>query len=187
MAYWAKVMFFTSAGGLVVSIFGLIALFISLAQTRKAIADTREIGEAQVRAYISIEPQKMRTKGDRAAEITAVVRNTGQTPALEVEIATYVAPFEGRIKGNIFGFEDFPKECVQRLMTIPSGGSEKITIPIKRFDNDVPTAVLLMACPRYKDVFMVDPHKGDANTGPNVAWVYEGESFVRPEINPKQN
>jgi archaellum component FlaG (FlaF/FlaG flagellin family) len=134
-----------------------------------------------LRAYISIEPEGIRYLGDGTAEITVLVKNTGQTPALEVEIASYVACIEDGHIERVVRFEDFPQEDVQRLFSIPSGGFDRLVIPTQKLRSGGQKSVPLIACPRYVDVL-----RGDPNTGPNVAWVYEGGRFMRPKIDPKQ-
>jgi hypothetical protein len=85
MAFWAKYTFWITVVGLFLSFVGLIALFISLRQTRQTISNDREVGHAQVRAYLSIEPQ---ISGDievgKIAKCTIKITNTGQSPAYDV-------------------------------------------------------------------------------------------------------
>jgi hypothetical protein len=60
MAEWAYSLFLLTGAGLVISLFGLTALFVSLYQTRTVIKDNREIGEAQTRAYLNVVGGKYR-------------------------------------------------------------------------------------------------------------------------------
>lgn len=71
-----------SGVGLVVSVAGLIAVYWSLRQTRKAIRDNREIGEAQTRAYLSIVNFRAPQSGPSA--LRYAIANQGTTPAREV-------------------------------------------------------------------------------------------------------
>jgi hypothetical protein len=84
MAVWAYSLLLLTIGGFVISVVGLAALFLSLAQTRTAIKDTRDIGEAQVRAYMS---EKRTSIGWLDWEVGGftfmnIWQNTGQSPAL---------------------------------------------------------------------------------------------------------
>ena len=89
MAYWALWMFVVSAGGFFVSIGGLMLLLRSLRQTERAISTDREVGHAQVRAYLTIEPKEPSNleEGKKAAA-SLHIRNAGQSPAYNVR---YVA------------------------------------------------------------------------------------------------
>lgn len=64
MAEWAFWLLLASVTGLIVSVSGLAALFVSLYQTRTAIKDNRVIGEAQVRCYLSIRDVYIAFGGD---------------------------------------------------------------------------------------------------------------------------
>ena len=82
MAQWAFATFVVGALGLVVSIFGLAALWASLRQTRQAITNEREIGNAQVRAYLNIEFEDINTVA--GGNYPFKIINTGQSPAISV-------------------------------------------------------------------------------------------------------
>lgn len=89
MAYWAFLMFVASALSLPVSIGGLLLLLRSLRQTERAISTDREVGHAQVRAYVSIEPSVIgEIKVGGIIEGDLKFSNTGQSPAYKVR---YVA------------------------------------------------------------------------------------------------
>jgi len=98
MAYWALWLLIVSAVGLVVSVGGLWTLLHSLKQTRIAIRDTRELGEAQMRAYVSlVEDEKQSFMGPRrmtagiVPEVKFKFTNSGSTPAKNQR---YVATLE---------------------------------------------------------------------------------------------
>lgn len=101
MAYWAQMLFWLTGFGSLISIVGIVLLFASLRQTSKAISDTREIGEKQVRAYIGvvpkmddIAPRDFRKGG--SPEVSIAVRNSGNSPALNFR---YAAGFGIQPKG----------------------------------------------------------------------------------------
>jgi hypothetical protein len=94
MAFWARWVVYVGFMGLPISMVGLAALVISLAQTRTAIRDTREIGEAQTRAYLHVRSVQV---GPQALEpgntiwVRVECENTGNSPALNLEaVATIV-------------------------------------------------------------------------------------------------
>tara|TARA_R110002074_G_C12415655_1_gene655446 strand:+ start:216 stop:1082 length:867 start_codon:yes stop_codon:yes gene_type:complete len=85
MALWSKWTFFVGTFGVFVSILGLGFLFVSLSQTRTAIKDNREIGEAQVRAYLSVDGATWEYSSyDFSCPV--LIKNYGQSPAQEVSI-----------------------------------------------------------------------------------------------------
>ena len=87
MAYWAQALFWLTGVGAIGSFFGLWMLFRSLRHTRIAIKDTREIGEAQVRAYLALSnaPAQIAVKllkPDQKVEVQFQVKNSGNSPGL---------------------------------------------------------------------------------------------------------
>ncbi|MET2831619.1 hypothetical protein [Mesorhizobium shangrilense] len=99
MAYWSMLTVILSAVGLGVSILGLYALYRSLVHTRTAIKDTREIGEAEVRAYIGVDissPTNLIIReitAGKPIEVEFGYKNNGASPANRV---AYVAICEIR-------------------------------------------------------------------------------------------
>lgn len=86
MAEWAFWLLCTSIFSIFISIGGFVLLIISLWQTRVAIRDNREIGEAQTRAYVGASNGSLRVYGDGTYGILATIKNSGQSPAINVEI-----------------------------------------------------------------------------------------------------
>lgn len=87
MAYWGMVMFFTSIASLIISLGGLVALINSLSQTRTAIQNDREIGEAQARAYLSFSKIDAVFENHNGGPFVSIrfrpyLKNTGNTPAI---------------------------------------------------------------------------------------------------------
>ena len=91
MAYWAQALFWLSAVGAIISVTGIYLLFVSLRHTRTAIADTREIGEAQVRAYLSVSADdgEFPIIGYKTLRPSAEtkIRNYGASPAINCKTA----------------------------------------------------------------------------------------------------
>jgi len=70
----------------------LIATQIMAAQTQAMARDTREIGEAQVRAYITIDSVSLEADPDQHRifwNIKVKVRNSGQSPARLITVSSY--------------------------------------------------------------------------------------------------
>lgn len=133
MAYWAFVTALVSAAGLLISIGGLYMLFQSLRQTRQAITNDRQIGEAQVRAYLAIDPITQATKIDskvRSFKATLVIKNTGQSPAYNVRqiskmfMEKYPLP---RDQGDLFVPDP---SSVERGSTLPAGGTLNVPVDL---------------------------------------------------------
>jgi flagellar basal body-associated protein FliL len=112
MAVWAYSLLLLTIGGFVISVVGLAALFLSLAQTRTAIKDTREIGEAQVRAYVRITEGTVKLVSAHPSatdqlispEIAIKIKNYGQSPALRFQfsvIARYYPPMHAPFLGSL--------------------------------------------------------------------------------------
>ncbi|MDF1857066.1 hypothetical protein [Pseudooceanicola sp.] len=96
MAYWAQLLFWLTVVGSTVSVVGLWLLFVSLRHTRIAISDSREIGEAQVRAYLSLDTNEGKTvlqkfSAGEIPQVEFVTKNSGNSPALKHRYAAGVA------------------------------------------------------------------------------------------------
>ncbi|MDX0065895.1 hypothetical protein GOB13_23435 [Sinorhizobium meliloti] len=90
MAYWSFWTFIVSALALFVSTGGLGMLWLSLRQTRQAIGISRDVGHAQVRAYLTVEPGEIADlQLNSRPRVELKIKNTGQSPAKNVKyIAT---------------------------------------------------------------------------------------------------
>ncbi len=92
MAKWAQRMFFVGFAEAVITLLGVALVGFTLAATRHAanaagdaVRETRRIGEAQVRAYISCESATYAVM-DIGVTIWPIFRNTGQSPARNINI-----------------------------------------------------------------------------------------------------
>ncbi|HTN39988.1 MAG TPA: hypothetical protein VLZ84_02480 [Asticcacaulis sp.] len=85
MAWWAMWGFYLSLSSTIIGAVGLIFLWKSLNQTRIAISNDREVGDAQVRAYLSVSPIMI---ADGGFGTDFKIMNSGQSPAKNVK---YVA------------------------------------------------------------------------------------------------
>jgi hypothetical protein len=91
MAFWAEALFWLTGLGLAISAFGLYFVWLSLRQTRQAITSDREVGHAQVRAYLTIDVKTPVVRPDALPKHEFNIRNTGQSPAYQV---AYIAGFD---------------------------------------------------------------------------------------------
>ncbi|MER8455863.1 hypothetical protein NKH24_06950 [Mesorhizobium sp. M1300] len=102
MAEWGFAMLLVSAFSLVISVFGLVALFVSLDQTRTAVRDTREIGEAQTAGYVALKRTEFRLAGaDHGLKVYSAIldcqwRNAGHTAVTEFGIDFRLLATKGR-------------------------------------------------------------------------------------------
>ena len=103
MSKWALAMFIVSGAGVIVAVFGLLFIKETLLATQKAakyafdtlhqaklttkaandtVAETKRIGEAQVRAYLSIVDLSVVVSEEGIThKLRVTVKNSGQTPA----------------------------------------------------------------------------------------------------------
>ncbi|UWQ16252.1 hypothetical protein [Jannaschia sp. M317] len=93
MAWWAELMFYATAGTVILTFAALIAIIRTLHHTRRAADtaermadDTRAIGRAQVRAYLHCKSAKFEIKSDLSRAVLEV-SNTGQSPAKDVSLS----------------------------------------------------------------------------------------------------
>lgn len=130
MAFWAFWMFSASVAGLVVSIAGLGLLLMSLMQTRTAIRDTREIGEAQVRAYLTVTGGDFIVRSDGTIEFRVQMRNVGTSPSPECEV--FAQASSPRItESEISAALDYSDTVSLRTFFIPTGETWSRWITIK--------------------------------------------------------
>lgn len=101
MSLWGFWTVIVGAVSLAIGFGGLVALFLSLRQTRQAITNDRRIGEAQTRAYIAVEPQTdlppVDISPEGIPELGIVVRNVGNSPARNVR---HIA-FAGKLPAHL--------------------------------------------------------------------------------------
>jgi len=90
--YWTKWAALAALFGIPVGILGLIGLFWSLRQTRAAISNDRELGNAEIRAYVSVTPLTLSDfKVGSIPKITFGIENKGTTPAYSIRHLASVA------------------------------------------------------------------------------------------------
>jgi len=135
MAFWAEALFWLTAVGAAISAFGIFFVWLSLRQTRQAISTDREVGHAQVRAYISTEVQTPIIQPRALPRHEFKIENTGQSPAYSV---AYIAGFRLLSKpltasnghlGIIADGQEMPKISLgsNRSMTVEAIGTEEIS------------------------------------------------------------
>ncbi|TBY27443.1 hypothetical protein [Rhizobium leguminosarum] len=179
VAYWAFPMFVATGLSVIVSAVALGGLFGSLWQTKKAIGDNRELGEAQIRAYV--EAEGVGFAGDGKALIVELL-NMGQTPVLSFNITTEIlAVPDKQITENIrlpFGHQKSfdgigcGEHGHRSVRVKPTSGFELIGA----FASNVPPAgraCLVIGRIDYKDVF-------DKEWTTGFAFYREGDSFLEP-------
>lgn len=119
MAFWALMTTVVGAGGFILSFGGLIMLWRSLRQTREAINNDREVGHAQVRAYISIDcDQLIVYHGTKIKKCNFKIVNSGQSPAITVNYLAAIL------------IDDFPRMVDSPPYVIhPTARKSNVSIP----------------------------------------------------------
>lgn len=82
MAFWAKAMFWATLAAAVIAVAGVVYV-------RNTLFESRRIGRAQVRAYLSCGSATYRASKD-GLTITPVIVNSGQSPALNTRFNAYI-------------------------------------------------------------------------------------------------
>ncbi len=86
MSAWSYALLLLTIVSTTVSVFGLAALLVSLRQTWTAIRNSREIGEAQIRAYLHCSSARYEL-GESWIQVTVELANTGQSPASDIQVS----------------------------------------------------------------------------------------------------
>ena len=87
MAKWAKWMFWAAAVGSGAALYGLWLLRRTWEEAKRTADIAREIGEAQVRAYLTVDQVTIFSEGVEGGvrwTITPTIRNSGQSPAKNI-------------------------------------------------------------------------------------------------------
>ncbi|MEX0282123.1 MAG: hypothetical protein AB3N13_13150 [Arenibacterium sp.] len=97
MALWAFIMAVASLFGLGVTVVGLVFIYRTLKASEKAtdaavqsVAVSREIGEAQVRAYLSVDQATVEADNKGHLVLKVTLKNSGNSPARRVRQTTRV-------------------------------------------------------------------------------------------------
>jgi hypothetical protein len=171
MAYWAAVAALLSGLGLLVSVGGLILLFRSLRQTRQAISNDREIGEAQVRAYLAVESPEQHLGSIQAGKDFAIelkIKNTGQSPAYNMQYIAALMPLDYPLADDQGDLIEPDPASIQRGVMIGAGGDSRIDAEltrhirpdeIKSITNEGALRLCAVVIVTYFDVFQRRQHK----------------------------
>lgn len=135
MAFWAQAVFWLTAIGAAISAFGIYFVWLSLRQTRQAISTDREVGHAQVRAYLTIESETPIISPGKVPLHEFQIKNTGQSPAYSV---AYIAGFlvlpkplppGRRHLGSIAGGQEMPNMALgsNASMTVEGVGPDLLS------------------------------------------------------------
>jgi hypothetical protein len=93
IARWAKIMLYIAGGEITATLIGVTLVGLTLVAARRAataaeqaVAETRRIGEAQVRAYVSVDEARINfltyfQDGEAHPLLEIVAKNAGQSPA----------------------------------------------------------------------------------------------------------
>lgn len=137
MAKWAKLMTWVTGLGSLIGLAGLGFLYWTILENRK-------IGQAEVRAYLTIKVTAERTMGGKA-RATFKVTNSGNSPARAVTFGA------GHFSGNTGTLIAIHKESLDQIY---AGGDQKGEF----YFNDIPEGEVLVVNAVYTDVFGVTEH-----------------------------
>lgn len=142
MADWAEAMLWTSIISTLVTAIGVVYVALTLAETRNAVkaADdavvvTREIGQAQVRAYIAIGNLKVDgfLVGIKPV-VSFTIKNVGQSPASRFQIVTRVMYDRGPVPAK---FRFAGEKWDGMRIDIPAGGTTNQETELPTLSNDI--------------------------------------------------
>jgi len=203
MAYWALWMFVASGIGVVVSIGGLVLLLRSLRQTKEAISIDREVGHAQVRAYLAIVDQEPPRQIKPGIKLSAPfkIKNTGQSPARNVRYIAALLIREYPLQPGmdlIVPAAEQTKPSITMAAGRDFGADAETMNPLTKDDIDVMMSAdgshrLYLVCHvYYDDVFRNEcitrfcaslGRTGDAVDGPDGKPVYGYSWMIAPYLN----
>ncbi|TIX89169.1 hypothetical protein [Rhizobium sp. P44RR-XXIV] len=160
MACWAGLSFGGTILSVVLSALALIGLFISLELTRRSITHTRELGQAQTRAYVhAASAGHLWDNTDGSYTVLLWVENVGETPAKVFEIgATLKKVRQGQITSSIKA-ESYEMKAWSALgpklkPTSVRLDLQKFTELAREFRSPVEDHVILLTGTiRYQDIF----------------------------------
>lgn len=131
MEFWAKWMLYTALAGTIVGAAGLVLLWRTWVETKRTADVAREVGEAQVRAYLNIGKIEYWFEPDtQTHNLTISIINSGQSPALDVLAAstldgTNISPLDWTRAG--------PNIAPPRVRIDPNDGARQVV-------GDIPAA-----------------------------------------------
>lgn len=160
VAKWAAPTFAVSLFSAMISAGALVGLYFSLQQTRTALTDNRELGEAGLRSYVDVQDVEFSSDGQA---IIVRLANTGQTPALGLRVSVRLARVpKGEVSTNVemLGRSDMKTfsgmGCgdlsTREVRVEPLAGREHI----REFTNNIPPKgemCLVLGRVEYLDVF----------------------------------
>ncbi len=116
MSQWAEGMLWAAwivgMATLGATIVGVRYVYLTLLATQVMAKDTARIGEAQIRAYLSVIDPKVEINTDAFIRVMPECKNSGQSPALNLKIST--------------NWEAKPAGVVPDLLPIPPGDGDPV-------------------------------------------------------------
>lgn len=171
MAYWAFVTALVGGFGLLISVGGLYLLFQSLRQTRQAITNDRAIGEAQVRAYLTVESPEQHSpdiQPDRPISAELKIKNTGQSPAYNMRYIAALMPLQYPLADDQGDLLEPDPDSIQQGVTVGANADTRIDAelikPLSAQDiisikSEGPLRLFAVVIVTYFDVFKREERK----------------------------
>lgn len=173
MAMWARFMTFASFLTAGVAAIGLIWIRATLVETRNAVraADdavtvSRKIGEAQVRAYLTVRDASIKYLPDGSTVVTVSTINSGQSPAYNVRIMYRVLKSWDHYFEAVKTFNENSVKEYQVFGMLGAGQTEKFYIGIYETYTSpkVANATMVEVVLEYQTVFDVKTCAVDTST-----------------------
>lgn len=123
MANWAE-------GMLWASLASVFATLVGIVYVRKTLIETRRIGQAQVRAYLSCKAADYGIEDDWF-QCTVVIANSGQSPALDVRLSAGIATKMSALNNATSSYEltnRLSKKATWEMGIIQAGSEEPGTL-----------------------------------------------------------
>lgn len=179
-ARWALWMMLVSSAGTILSAFAFIALL-------RQITLTRRIGQAELRAYLSIEQVVFGFNEIGEFIMRVSYKNVGQTPAYECLVAAQCVFYYNNssnkvIKGNLVRFGDLKSSGIIAINSLRGAGDA-----IKQAGSDAIQIKLFVAI-QSTDVFSTHIYAGDyfiLETLDDMSRICKRTAFSYPRLNER--
>ena len=170
MSAWAVALLWVSGIGIIVSIAGIVLIYATLHETRAMTVATREIGQRQVRAYLTVQSGHFAVDDQGDIWIFINFKNVGQTPGIITEVRGSCEPGISRHFPEVDGSTGIPTDANKPMVQIAAGETYEMVLVWKKAD------VVEYRDPDHPEIL---PHEAIGMDG-RVKWldVFNDEDFT---------
>jgi hypothetical protein len=193
-AVWTRRAGYAAYAGVLIAFFTLLAavaaaLFARLAArhtetgakaAQAAVHETKRIGEAQVRSYLSILKAEIKFNVKGQVDVRLTIKNSGQSPAERFKLSCWVTiqPLKGAVP-------DQNLHAVTKDLSASISAGNSVTFPaqtpatpvrediIDALLDDIPVAVVVMLMVEWRDVFGARRSLSEGFSGVSSEWPFE--------------